>query len=62
MGWPQLTDILNRNRGDIRAFNAAPPTACPIDGSMLQDRGNVRNCPMGNYTWPEGTSVTSPRT
>jgi hypothetical protein len=52
MSWDQLKAILEVNRQDISREASEPPTACPIDGSPLDVRGNIRNCPMGNYRWP----------
>jgi len=52
MGWEQLKAILDINREDVARESSETPTACPIDGSLLDQRDGVRNCPMGNYRWP----------
>ena len=53
MSWEQLQAIIAGDRTE-RAFNdSQPPVACPIDGEILEIRGNdTRNCPLGNYTYP----------
>jgi hypothetical protein len=55
MSSDQLKAILEVSRQDISWEASEPPTACPIDGSLLDVRDNVRNCPMGNYRWPDTT-------
>ena len=58
MAWTQLQDMLEQNREARREVEAAPPETCPIDGAILRIRGDgVRDCSMGNYTWPEGTRI-----
>ena len=49
MSWQTLSDIKRENREEAARANAEPPVACPIDGTPLQVRDNVRNCPMGNF-------------
>ena len=51
MSWQQLLDIRNRAEDD-RRDQSGPPTACPVDGHVLDVRPDgVRNCPAGNFTW-----------
>ena len=53
MSWEQLKAIIDEDKAEARKAKNEPPGACPIDGAILEVRGNVRNCPMGNYRWPE---------
>jgi len=56
MSWEQLSAILETHQNNVREETSSPPTACPIDGALLEIRGDgVRNCPMGNYTWGGST-------
>ena len=60
MSWEQLTDIRAVNRQDARdnEREEAKPDVCPIDGTVLEIREDgVRNCKMGNFSWPEGASI-----
>ena len=60
MSWEQLKAILDQARADAAAEASEPPAACPIDGALLDARGDgVSACPMGNYIWPEGTRIVS---
>lgn len=61
MGWPQLKSTLDENRRMRAAAASKPPTQCPIDGTRLEVRGGIQNCPMGNYTWPQGAKLNSHR-
>jgi len=54
MSWWQLKAILDENRAERRADQSREPVTCPIDGELLDVKGAVRNCPMGNYRWPAG--------
>ena len=58
MAWETLASIRDQNRQEAAAERSRPPVACPIDGTPL-DYGpdGVRNCPMGNFTWPLGAIV-----
>jgi len=54
MGWNQLLDTIKENRQIAEQEAAEPPVACPIDGALLDVHADGRrNCPMGNYRWPE---------
>lgn len=62
MSWEQLLDIQNQSRDDARREAGEPPIACPIDGTILDIRGDgVRNCPMGNFRWEGGIKPQPPR-
>lgn len=54
MSWEQLANILDENRdyAQTDAEERDMPTICPIDGEVLIERNGVRNCPMGNFRWP----------
>ena len=53
MSWEQLAAIRGENRAEHALVSGQPPVSCPIDGELLDIRGDgVRNCPMGNYRWP----------
>jgi len=56
-----LQQIARENReAEERAATAVPDT-CPLDGTALEVRGGVRNCPMGNYRWDgEGRVLDGP--
>ena len=49
MAWHTLGEIKKENREAEERAQRAPPVACPIDGERLRVRGNVRDCPYGNY-------------
>jgi len=49
MSWETLRDIKRENREAEERASALPPVACPIDGEPLRIRGNVRDCPYGNF-------------
>lgn len=51
MSWEQLEAIERDNRKQVEWERKQPPERCPHDGSLLVVRRNVRDCPMGNYTW-----------
>jgi len=55
MSWEQLQAIVKENRATQRINQIDQPTACPIDGAILDihPRGR-RNCPLGNYSWAGG--------
>ena len=57
MSWQQLLDIQNETREVVRAKAIEGPIDCPIDGTPLEERKGVRNCPMGNYRWSGGRGV-----
>ena len=61
MSWEQLKSTLDENRAYHRESRTGKPTACPIDGAILEvgKRGQL-NCPFGNYRWPSfsGTAET----
>ena len=57
MSWEQLQETMAENRATARAEAREAPVSCPIDGALLQEGpGGRRNCPMGNYVWPEDTA------
>lgn len=49
MSWEQLSAIYREARQAAKAEREAPPVACPFDGTPLEFRNGVYNCPMGNY-------------
>lgn len=49
MSWETLRDIRRENAQLEAQATARRVSTCPIDGSQLQERGGVLNCPMGNY-------------
>ena len=54
MSWEQLATIYRQNREAIRQVQSTGPHACPIDGEPLDIRADgQRNCPLGNYRWPQ---------
>ena len=59
MGFETLSEIKRDNEAAERRATAAPPLACPVDGALLEVRGTVRNCPLGNYTWENGQVTRS---
>ena len=59
MSWDQLKNILDENREVNRTAKQQPPAACPVDGTILEERRGVWNCPLGNYTWSGGRGVAS---
>ena len=49
-----MQDALDENKRLAAADAAAPPKACPYDGTPLQrhpTNGSL-NCPHGDYRWP----------
>ena len=54
MGWETLLEIAEENRAEAASASARIPVSCPLDGAPLDVRGDVRNCPMGNYRWEAG--------
>ena len=52
MSWEKLHTIIKENRERQAQERAELPTTCPIDGELLDTRGDIRNCPLGNYQWP----------
>lgn len=50
-----LGEIARENRRLIEEAEFAVPEACPFDGTRLDIRGDVRNCPIGDYRWEPGT-------
>ena len=61
MGWNQLQSITDENREINKRESREPPIACPIDGTRLDEKSGVRNCPMGNYRWAGGQVVFAKR-
>lgn len=60
MSWNQLKAIIDENRKAVNELAGEPVISCPIDGALLQrGRSGVLNCPLGNFTWPEGTQTIS---
>jgi len=57
MSWEQLHNIQAENRSNRRLNEQQPPIACPIDGTILDVRGAIRNCPMGNFRWPRDEAL-----
>lgn len=55
MGWETLREIAEENRAEAEAAATRIPVSCPLDGAALDVRGDVRNCPMGNYRWEAGS-------
>lgn len=51
MTWETLRDIKRENARLEAEASSLPPVACPIDGTPLQERAGIRNCPLGNYRW-----------
>jgi hypothetical protein len=50
MSWEQLQSIIKQNKTIHTRDMNTPPSACPIDGAVLDVHPNgVRNCPLGNY-------------
>jgi hypothetical protein len=49
MSWSTLADIKRENREAAEARERAPLIECPRCGWPLQVRGNVRNCPTGDF-------------
>ena len=49
MSWTQLAAINKEAAQLVKAEREAPPVACPIDGTPLEFRDGIYNCPMGNY-------------
>lgn len=63
MGWETLREIAEENRAEAEAAATRIPVSCPLDGAALDVRGDVRNCPMGNYRWEAvagGTELDGP--
>ena len=50
MSFEQLLAIRQEARQLRRADEDRPLVECPIDGTPLQFRNGVANCPMGNWT------------
>lgn len=52
MSWEQLLDILTDARQAAAANAAAPPVACPQDGTPLETgpRGEL-HCPFDGWIW-----------
>lgn len=49
--WQGLLNIYREAQVNrAREMNEAP-VACPYDGSVLDIRDGIRNCPMGDYRW-----------
>ena len=57
MSFQTLLDIARENREHAESRAGKPPVSCPIDGSRLDVRDDVHNCPMGNYRWSNGQGV-----
>ena len=56
MPWEQLISAWRDTLRRAEWERDQPPRYCPHDGSVLVEREDgVRNCPMGDYRWPEGT-------
>ena len=51
MPWEQLVAAIKSNIKSEENERDQPPEYCPHDGAVLVKRGNVRNCPMGNFRW-----------
>lgn len=60
MPWEQLKAIHDTSRRLKDQEARERPKACPIDGTPLEWRRGIGNCPMGNYRWPNMQEV-SPR-
>jgi len=53
MPWAQLLNYIKENRRTRAEEQRKPPVACPIDGEILDVRGDgTRNCPLGNFRYP----------
>ena len=50
MSWDQLIAIRKEARQLRRADEDRPLVECPIDGTPLQFRNGIGDCPMGNFT------------
>lgn len=56
MSWGQLVSIYRQAIEDARADRAAPPVACPNDGTVLiSSPGGVLFCPFDGWRW-DGTA------
>lgn len=53
MTWETLRQIKRENREAEDIASARGPIACPRCGDVLRVRGNVRDCPTGDYTWSQ---------
>jgi len=54
MSWEQWAAIVEENKTLANIDAAEAPSACPVDGAILDvNANNTRNCPMGNYRWPQ---------
>lgn len=52
MAWDTLGEIKRENEAAEALATRRGPTACPIDGApLVTGKGDVRNCPLGNYRW-----------
>lgn len=49
MGWDQLHAIIKESRKDAAEEARKKRVACPIDGTILEEKNGVLNCPMGNW-------------
>lgn len=49
-----LGEIARENRRLIEEAELATPEACPFDGTRLDRRDDVLNCPLGDYRWEPG--------
>lgn len=54
MSWEQLSDIYREARELKELELSEPPTACPNDGTPLEEgpRGQL-HCRFDGYRWPE---------
>lgn len=63
MSWENLVEIAREIRREQQAERTRVPDVCPIDGSILDVRADgVRNCRMGDFTWPVGARILQRRT
>lgn len=51
MSWEQIEAAIRDNVRYGEWERDQPPEYCPLDGAVLVVRGNVRDCPMGNWSW-----------
>ena len=49
MSWDQFLNILKQNRRDAEEEARKRRVACPIDGTILDEKNGVLNCPLGNW-------------
>lgn len=63
MSWYQLVNVIDLDRDERRAWELAPPQACPHDGEPLVTGSNGElRCPSDGWVWdgtPEGKRGTA---